>query len=323
MNEKLKRLAVRYFEGPISPDEERELFAFIAAAPENAARMREWEEEWKREHIPSLSVLDSLGLLKAKIRKRDGAMLNRRRWLRFTAAAAVLILISAFTTRYIMRLETPEQLFSVQAPQGTNSRISLPDGTQVWLNAGSTLSYKSDFNRSSRDIDLSGEAYFEVARNAELPFRVEARGCRFTVLGTKFNISAYDSEPEVLAALMEGSLRFESARDREKMMPGDLVTYDCATKQARREQVDADQYRSWIDGVIRYDAITLPALLRRLAREYDVEIDLRTAAFDNKTFRISLTEAQDIHSIMVALGDILPITVNHCGRRYCVGSKTE
>lgn len=208
-------------------------------------------------------------------------------------------------------------------PQGTNSRISLPDGTQVWLNAGSTLSYKSDFNRSSRDIDLSGEAYFEVARNADLPFRVEARGCRFTVLGTKFNISAYDSEPEVLAALMEGSLRFESARDREKMMPGDLVTYDCATKQARREQVDADQYRSWIDGVIRYDAITLPALLRRLAREYDVEIDLRTAAFDNKTFRISLTEAQDIHSIMVALGDILPITVNHCGRRYCVGSKTE
>ena len=252
MNENLKRLAVRYFEGPISPDEERELFAFIAAAPENAARMREWEEEWKREHIPSLSVLDSLGLLKAKIRKRDGAVLNRRRWLRFTAAAAVLILISAFTTRYIMRLETPEQLFSVQAPQGTNSRISLPDGTQVWLNAGSTLSYKSDFNRSSRDIDLSGEAYFEVARNADLPFRVKARGCRFTVLGTKFNISAYDSEPEVLAALMEGSLRFESARDREKMMPGDLVTYDGATKKELGELVDADQYRSWIDGVIRY-----------------------------------------------------------------------
>lgn len=63
------------------------------------------------------------------------------------------------------------QLFSVQAPQGTNSRISLPDGSQVWLNAGSTLSYRSDFNHSSRDIGLSGEAYFEVARNADLPFR--------------------------------------------------------------------------------------------------------------------------------------------------------
>lgn len=146
--------------------------------------------------------------------------------------------------------------------------------------------------------------------------------CRFTVTGTKFNISAYENEPEVLAALMEGSLLFESARERKAMKPSDLVTYDRTTERARCEQVDADQFRSWIHGVLRYDAITLPALLRRLAREYDVEIELRTAAFDKKTFRISLTEAQDIDSVMGALGDILPITVERCGRRYCVGSRT-
>ena len=73
----------------------------------------------------------------------------------------MLILISAFTTRHLIHTEDPVQMFSVQAPQGTNSRISLPDGSQVWLNAGSTLNYRSDFNRSSRDIGLSGEAYFE------------------------------------------------------------------------------------------------------------------------------------------------------------------
>ena len=323
MNEILKKLAVRYFEGPISPGEERELFEFLAAGPENAARMRKWEEEWKREHVPSINVLNSLGMLKEKIHKRDSAVRARRRWLKFTAAAAVLILVSTLTTRYFMHVETPGQLFSVQAPQGTNSRISLPDGTQVWLNAGSTLSYKSDFNRSSRNIVLSGEAYFEVARNADLPFRVQARGCTFTVLGTKFNISAYDDDPDVLAALMEGSLRFESSRENETMIPGDLVTYDCATMRARREQVDTDQFRSWIDGVIRYDAITLPALLRRLAREYDVRIELSTAAFDTKTFRISLTDAQDIESVMSALCDILPITVKRDGRHYCVDSDTR
>ena len=270
MNESLKELAVRYFEGPIAPEEECELFGFLAASPENAALMREWEREWKQRHVPSADVLRSLARLNGKIERRENRIRARRRWLRFSAAAAVLILISAFTTRHLIHTEDPVQMFSVQAPQGTNSRISLPDGSQVWLNAGSTLNYRSDFNRSSRDIGLSGEAYFEVARNADLPFRVQARGCTFTVLGTRFNISAYDEDPDVLAALMEGSLQFESSRSTETMVPGDLITYDCRTMEASRRQVDTDQFRSWIDGIIRYDAISLPALLRRLAREYDV-----------------------------------------------------
>lgn len=174
MNESLKELAVRYFEGPIAPEEECELFGFLAASPENAALMREWEREWKQRHVPSADVLRSLARLNGKIERRENRIRARRRWLRFSAAAAVLILISAFTTRHLIHTEDPVQMFSVQAPQGTNSRISLPDGSQVWLNAGSTLNYRSDFNRSSRDIGLSGEAYFEVARNADLP----PSGCR-------------------------------------------------------------------------------------------------------------------------------------------------
>lgn len=269
MNESLKELAVRYFEGPIAPEEECELFGFLAASPENAALMREWEREWKQRHVPSADVLRSLARLNGKIERRENRIRARRRWLRFSAAAAVLILISAFTTRHLIHTEDPVQMFSVQAPQGTNSRISLPDGSQVWLNAGSTLNYRSDFNRSSRDIGLSGEAYFEVARSTET------------------------------------------------MVPGDLITYDCRTMEASRRQVDTDQFRSWIDGIIRYDAISLPALLRRLAREYDVKIELCTDAFDDKTFRISITEAQDIESIMGGLCDILPISVRRdtCGYR--------
>lgn len=154
MNESLKELAVRYFEGPIAPEEECELFGFLAASPENAALMREWEREWKQRHVPSADVLRSLARLNGKIERRENRIRARRRWLRFSAAAAVLILISAFTTRHLIHTEDPVQMFSVQAPQGTNSRISLPDGSQVWLNAGSTLNYRSDFNRSSRDIGL-------------------------------------------------------------------------------------------------------------------------------------------------------------------------
>ena len=201
--------------------------------------------------------------------------------------------------------------------RGRRTQCLFQDGTVAHLNSESKIHYPVKFGLFERRIQLEGEAYFEVARKADLPFRVQARGCTFTVLGTRFNISAYDEDPDVLAALMEGSLQFESSRSTETMVPGDLITYDCRTMEASRRQVDTDQFRSWIDGIIRYDASSLPALLRRLAREYDVKIELCTDAFDDKTFRISLTEAQDIESIMGGLCDILPISVRRdtCGYR--------
>lgn len=88
-----------------------------------------------------------------------------------------------------------------------------------------------------------------------------------------------------------------------------------------REQVDAGQFCSWIDGNIRYDAIMLPALLKKLARKHAVVIELRTADFDTKTFRISLTQAQDIESILNGLCDILPITVKRDENGYYVYSR--
>ena len=284
MNERIREIALRFFEGTITAEEECELYGFLNGNPQGLAQMREWESCWKRDHVPPADVLDSLDSLRRKIRRRRPL---RRLWLRISAAAAVLALVSTLVL-HLLPAERPEQLFTVEAPQGTHSRISLPDGTQVWLNAGSALSYGSSFNETSREVSLSGEAYFEVARHAALPFRVEARGCTFTVLGTKFDISAYAEDPAVTAALL------------------------------RREQVDVRQYRAWIDGVIRYDAITLPSLLRRLAREYDVEIDLRTRRFDDTTFRISLSSAQNIKSVMRALCDILPISVSCEGCRYVV-----
>lgn len=319
MNEHMRKMAVRFFEGTISAEEEQKLFQFLTADAMHFTQFKAWEEQWKKEHIPPLHVLDSLNLLKSKMQRRRRGI---RRWLQISAAAAVLAICSVLSL-HLFTHRNAVQLFTVEAPQGTHSRISLPDGTQVWLNAGSTLSYESNFNSDSRDITLAGEAYFEVARNERLPFCVRARGCTFTVLGTKFNISAYDEDPNLMAALMEGSLRFESVQSQETMIPGDLVTYDYNTKTVRREQVNTGQFRGWIDGIIRYDAITLPALLRRLAREYDVQIELRTADFDNTTFRISLTGAQNIHSVMHALRDILPISIERDGRNYRVDSSAK
>ena len=118
--------------------------------------MREWESCWKRDHVPPADVLDSLDSLRRKIRRRRPL---RRLWLRISAAAAVLALVSTLVL-HLLPAERPEQLFTVKAPQGTHSRISLPDGTQVWLNAGSALSYGSSFNETSREVSPLGRSLF-------------------------------------------------------------------------------------------------------------------------------------------------------------------
>lgn len=321
----LKKLAYLYFEGRLSPEGERELYGFITADVMNAALFRTWEREWKKEHVLSYGEITLLNSLRSKIWKQDYASRLRNLRIKFVAVAAALVLVSTLSTWYFAQFQykTPDRLFSVKVPLGTNSRISLPDSTLVWLNAGSTLTYSSEFNKSSRDITLCGEAYFEVTKNPELPFKVVTQNCTFTVLGTKFNITAYENDSEVLAALIEGSLRFESEQKKDTMVPGDLIIYDCKTRLSRREQVDVEQFRAWTQGVIRYDATTLPILFKRLSREYNVEIELRTEALSNRVFRVSLNNAENIDTIMNALCEILPITVKRQGRYFMVDCRTD
>lgn len=118
-----------------------------------------------------------------------------RRIFKWTAAAAVVAI--AVVTGFVAGKgrEAEANVFECIAANGQKSTISLPDGTKVMLNSGSSIRYTSDFNVKNRDIDLNGEAYFEVARNEKIPLVVSARQMKVEVLGTKFNVRAYNSEP--------------------------------------------------------------------------------------------------------------------------------
>ncbi len=316
------RLIIRYLEGHLEREREKELFEWLHASEHNMSLFRELEEEWKAKHIPSVESLAMLHNLR-KAMERD--MPQRRRissrlwWISAAAAVAVVAGLFAFDFAGLSgRDEEDKQIFAVEAPMGAHSKISLPDGTQVWLNAGSVLSYDSDFNRNTRNINLNGEAYFEVKHDAEKPFCVNVDGCSFTVLGTKFNINAYEADSMVQTVLIEGSLRFDSGMSHDVMLPGEMISWNPSEKVCHKEKVNASQYRSWINGVILYDSITLPALLKRLSREYNISISLETDKFNDKSFRVSYTNGESVDSILSALCQILPIEVSGKDGRYYV-----
>ena len=306
MNESLKELAVRYFEGPIAPEEECELFGFLAASPENAALMREWEREWKQRHVPSADVLRSLARLNGKIERRENRIRARRRWLRFSAAAAVLILISAFTTRHLIHTEDPVQMFSVQAPQGTNSRISLPDGSQVWLNAGSKLEYPATFeNASERRVRIEGEAFFEIKRDTCRPFCVElGDGECIRVLGTSFNVNAYAGNGRHVTTLVTGRIGYAASAGAEEVVlePNQQVSRDLAAGTVAVSAVDASVYGAWKEGWLWFENESLPALAERLGRIYGIRVEV-AARLGEYTFSGKIRQDRGVEYILNLLSE--------------------
>lgn len=140
------------------------------------------------------------------------------------------------------------------------------------------------------------------------------------MLGTKFDIQAYGGDENVMAVLMQGSLRCEMNDEVEIMVPGDRVVAD-KTSGLVKDRVNAEQYRSWIDGLLCYDKIELPVLLKRLSREFDVDIILNTHAFDKRTLHVSFSNDASLETILKAVSETVPITVTVSGKTYTIDIK--
>lgn len=172
--------------------------------------------------------------------------------------------------------ETEEQIHSLATPKGGTYQITLSDGTKVWLNAASTLKYPSRFDGKERVVELSGEAYFSVAKDKKRPFRVVNSGQEIKVLGTEFNVSVYDDEPEAKTTLVEGSVSIVSVADRlspQTLRPGEQATLrgTAITVQG----VDVAAYTAWKDGRFYFRNTSFEEMMVQISRWYDVKVVYR------------------------------------------------
>ncbi|MBB1642757.1 FecR domain-containing protein [Sphingobacterium sp. UME9] len=161
---------------------------------------------------------------------------------------------------------------TVRVPMGGQFKVVLADGSKVWLNAGSSIKYPVSFGITSRKIELTGEAYFQVAKNKKLPFTVKSTDMEVTALGTEFNFNTYSNEPFGAATLLEGSLRILNSRSQKTVIiiPGEQAIV--AGDELRVLQVNGDDYSAWKDGLFVVNKATLNAFLRQVARWYNVDI---------------------------------------------------
>lgn len=178
---------------------------------------------------------------------------------------------------------------TLSTPKGGQFQIVLPDGSRVWLNAASSLQYPTAFTGKERVVTLSGEGYFEIAKNERQPFFVKVQQTTVAVLGTSFNINAYNDEPGIATTLLEGAVQVEGGLERHQLQPGQQLNSDHNGGHISIAAADAEAAIAWKNGLFMFDDTDLATVLRQLSRWYNVNVVYRNnipqQRFDGKIER--------------------------------------
>jgi len=166
------------------------------------------------------------------------------------------------------------QLNTVSTPRGGQYQIILPDGSKVWLNAASSLSYPTSFKGAERLVVLDGEAYFEVAKNKSMPFRVKSGIQIIEVLGTHFNVNGYSDESNIKTTLLEGSVKVSTGADYKIIAPGEQAVVSKATDgPISKHSVNLDKETAWKNGIFSFENDDLKSIMRQVCRWYNIDAE--------------------------------------------------
>lgn len=279
-------LLYRYLVGKCTTEEEAQIRAWYAADPE----AHQQEIDRVRFLFESTLIHEVIG------REGSGRRLSvpRRLFGRMLRTAAVIALLigAAYGSHVLTRRDLTGQMTSIRVPAGQRICVDLADGTQVWLNSESELTYPTVFAGRRREVRVSGEALFSVKSDPSRPFLVETYASRLEVLGTKFNVVADEAANRFSTMLLEGRLRVTDLASSQQVVlrPDDLVERIDGRLVVRRN--DDPAAAQWIDGIISMKGVSFEELMARFEKIYNVRIEIEcdrmpTIEFESGKIRVS------------------------------------
>ena len=296
-NKHIDELIANYLTEGLDKNALDELKTWIAASAENQLyfiRQREiWFSAVSREAASVYDKDKAFENFRNRVESQKEIQSTSRRGFSLSAlwryAAVVAIIIAVGCISYWQGEVNVKDTFadiSVEAPLGSKTKLYLPDGTLVWLNAGSRMTYSQGFGVDNRKVELEGEGYFEVKRNEKIPFFVKTKDLQLQVLGTKFNFRDYPEDHEVVVSLLEGKVGLNNLLREEKeavLSPDERAVLNKANGLCTVESVTASNASQWTDGYLFFDEELLPDIAKELERSYNVKIHIANDSL--KTFR--------------------------------------
>lgn len=308
-------LIIRYLSGKLDKESFAELRRWSLESESNRKYVRNKLEIWFSSGVADTAVRfdkdKAFSLFKQRVvetEKKQKLML-RFSWKTFMrVAAVVLILMIPFVT-YWQGKQAVKQNFAdmvVEAPMGAHTKLYLPDGTLVWLNAGSKIIYSQGFGVDDRRLRLEGEGYFEVMKNEEVPFEINTKELNLRVLGTKFNFRNYPDDEEVTVNLMEGKVVLRnSIREMPELYltPNEKMVLNKVTGQMVKNSTRAAKANVWINDELFFDEELLEDIAKKLMRSYNVKVEVADSLRNKRfygSFGISANTIDKILDVMAS-----------------------
>ncbi len=195
--------------------------------------------------------------------------------------------------------------------------LTLSDGSQVWLNAESSLRYPTAFTGNERKVEITGEAYFEVAHDAAMPFIVRKGEMETKVLGTHFNVNVYDNEPVIKVTLLEGSVKVSKASETTQLAPGQQAQINTNGKILLNKTVEIDEVMAWKNGRFELNGNTIEPIMRQVARWYDVDIEYK-GALPTDNFMGAVSRQENVSELLKILEQTKAVNFSIDGKKIIV-----
>ncbi|AWO00369.1 hypothetical protein DLD77_00925 [Chitinophaga alhagiae] len=314
---------LRYLQGACSADEKSQFEDWLAASAENRQQYYELRLIWHAsqiEHFRSKEQLDkALATFTGNVRQE-----RRKIYLRIVRYAAIFIGVVAIAGMYLLVNKRPaatQEMLTAYVLQTDSSKlVVLDDGTRVWLNNNSRLTYPKQFSGKERTVTLEGEAFFDVSPRPEQPFIVEAATIRVNVLGTSFNLRAYgpahNAPRSMEAVLVSGKIAIADhlGEHLATLTPGQMASFVKNSHYLSVKNVNTAAYTSWRNGQIMLTAVNLPAITRKLTELYGVNFSVDPAIKDTTLYTFSFSKTKPIEEVMEMLGFIAPVSYKVQGK---------
>ena len=266
-------------------------------------------------------MADESNLTKGRIVLPDGTVNEfETKETQIHQTASGEITINRDTLRVRNQNADKSDLAQVITPYGKRTRITLSDGTKIWLNAGSILSYPMHFSGDSREVYLSGEAFFEVAKDKAKPFYVITNDLKIKVTGTRFNVTSYKNDSFTQAVLLEVKI-FASKNalfSKEiELVPGERVVLDKGDRHLQKQKVNVEQYASWVEGYLIINDEPINEITKKLERYYDQKIVIERSS-QNMRFTGKLNLADDLSKVLQNIAFSAAFTIEHKNDTYII-----
>lgn len=285
-----QKLLYKYFKGTATIDEEKQLLDWVDESPANRKAFQ------KERMLYDIALFTDEKKLKKEEKKVR--ILPMLKWSARVAAVVVVALSCGFLFRDY-QYNKAAQMQTVAVPAGQRAQITLADGTRIWLNAKSTLTYATNFGRTERNVTLEGEAYFEVAKNKDIPFYVNTEKNKVRVVGTSFNVCAYKDSKEFETTLVEGIVDIYAAGNEKPIVRLQknefFADYDGKLKKTVLPSYD---YLRWKEGFYCFDDSELSHILNRLELYYNVKITVKNKKLLSHRYTAKFKEQDGIEHIL-------------------------